>query len=62
MMNCGLRAAMQLNSVEGGGSDTPLRLIRNQPVLSDQTTSCLRSPASGKRTAIGSKSEWPFLF
>ncbi|UTF48990.1 hypothetical protein NLA06_10415 [Desulfomicrobium sp. ZS1] len=40
---------MQLNSVEGGDSDTPLRLIKNQPVLSDQTFSHLRSPASGKK-------------
>jgi len=40
---------MQLNSatwLEGGGSGTPPRLIKNQPVLSDQTITRLRSPAS----------------
>jgi len=57
MMNGELRAAMQLNSVEGGDSDTPLRLIKYQPVLSDQTFPTCAAPHQVKKTAIGSKSE-----
>jgi len=56
-MNGELRAAMQLNSVEGGDSDTPLRLIKYQPVLSDQTFPTCAAPHQVKKTAIGSKSE-----